>query len=294
MRGAAFPVDAYLEHLSDRDVTLLAGPAARRPGEARALLSIPEALAHALAARRLFETVFANAGADSLLAASPFLVFAVAVEHAGRELGRMTYYSEWLGPHRRAAVFGAASLSEFLAQPQRRLFLAALLASYTRVASGSVIVRTARGLRRQRFSELDPVRLAHLLELAPEPERAGVLRRLGDLALFLTGVFPDQVARRGFGSVEEQRLRRSAGGAPGALALDAPAGAVGAAGAVGLLEALGARSYRTAAGRLAPSATAAELTDMADNFADARRILNWLTEHVILTQRASLFGEQGG
>ena len=99
--------------------------------------------------------------------------------------------------------------SEFIGPPRHRLFLAELLAFLYHVASGSVMVATRRGLRRQRFSELDPVRLAGLLEVVSREERPGILRRMGDLALFLTGVFPDYVARRGFGPIEEGRLLRA-------------------------------------------------------------------------------------
>ena len=116
-----------------------------------------------------------------------------------------------VGPGAWPRVLDAAQLCDFLAAPWRRLFLAELLASYTHVASGSVLVSTRRGWRRQRFSELDPVRLAGLLEVISESERPGILRRLGDLTLFLTGVFPDYVARRGFGPIEESRLLRAGG-----------------------------------------------------------------------------------
>ncbi len=111
------------------------------------------------------------------------------------------------------------------------LFLAELLASYVHVASGSVWVQTAHGWRR-RYSELDPVRLATLLEVVDQTERPGVWRRLGDLALFLTGVFPDHTDARGLGPVQATRLLRSAGLAPGET---------GAGAGVALLELLGRR-----------------------------------------------------
>ncbi len=72
----------------------------------------------------------------------------------------------------------------------RRLFLAELLSSYTHVASGTVWAKSGGRWRRRRFSELDPVQLARLAEVVPDWERLAVYRRLGDLALFLTGVFP--------------------------------------------------------------------------------------------------------
>jgi hypothetical protein len=113
-----------------------------------------------------------------------------------------------------------------------------LLASYVHVASGSVWVQTARGWRRRRrYSELDPIRLAALLEVVDEAERPGVWRRLGDLALFLTGVFPDHTDVPGVAPVRATRLLRSAGLGPG----DAETG-----GGVALLELLGRRWYRLA------------------------------------------------
>ena len=71
---------------------------------------------------------------------------------------------------------------------------------------------TRRGWRRRRFSELDPVQLAGMLEAVSPAERPGVLRRLGDLALFLTGVFPDHTASTPLGRpLSEAALLRSAG-----------------------------------------------------------------------------------
>ncbi len=121
-------------------------------------------------------------GPGPLMQASPFLVFAVTVEQAGEQLASASYVPEWVGVGRRTPLFDVPRLREFMSSPWRRFFLAELLASYTRVASGSVLVATRRGFRRQRFSELDPVHLAGLLDVVPDAERPGVLRRLGDLA----------------------------------------------------------------------------------------------------------------
>lgn len=281
-------IDAYVEHLSDADVCLLVPDAYRLggPPAARAELRAGRRLAALLAEPALAADLFAPRGRSELCAVSPFLLFAVAIEQTARELAATTHVSEWWGWRQSVPVFNAPALQAFLARPQRRFLLAELLASYTRVASGAVLVRTPRGLRRQRFSELDPVRFAALLDLVPEPERPGVLRRLGDLALFLTGVFPDQVARRGFGPLDEQRLRRSAGGAvaPPVAGVDPP-------GTVGMLEALGRQWYRLAADRLpARLDTASALRDLAENFADARRVLNQVTERHLFVRRDDLFG----
>src|SRR5690348_10230268 len=47
---------------------------------------------------------------------------------------------------------------------------------------------------------------AGLLEAVPQAERPGVYRRLGDVTLFLTGVFPDYAATRVLGPVNAARL----------------------------------------------------------------------------------------
>src|SRR5262249_10641218 len=151
-----------------------------------------DAMSRVLAHPATFEAVFGAASDEPLLRASPFLTFALVVHRGWAELRHATYVHEWVGPRERLPVLGGDDLPEFCPAGDRRLFLTELLASCTRVASGSTYVRTARGWRRRRFSELDPLRLASLLDAVPEAERPGIYRRLGDLALFLTGVFPDR------------------------------------------------------------------------------------------------------
>jgi hypothetical protein len=131
-------------------------------------------------------------------------------------------------------------------------------------------------MRTQRFSELDPVRLAGLLEAVPQAERPGVYRRLGDVTLFLTGVFPDYAATGVLGPVNAARLLRAAG-LPAAQH-ERLAGVP----AIELLEHLGARWYR-AARDLAPVPTAriAIVGEVADRFRQARRVLNHIADRYL-------------
>jgi hypothetical protein len=293
--------NAYLDHLTSEDLVLLVpgGSDALRAGHGQVVQHLrPEGLEELLASPRVFDAVFATAGeADTLVGASPFLVFAVAVHRAAIELNATSYVSEWLGLGRRAPVFDAAQLRDFLAAPWRRLFLAELLASYTHVASGSVLVSTRRGWRRQRFSELDPVRLAGLLEVISESERPGILRRLGDLSLFLTGVFPDYVASRGFGPIEESRLLRSGVMVNSRRSPSSELKRMGVGGgAVGLLEQLGRRWYRAAFDALPRPVpgNVAVLGELPDRFGDARRILSFVTERFLFRHRDHWFELGGG
>jgi hypothetical protein len=277
----------WLEHLPDRDLALLARVAGRGgagPAVAR-LRAQPGLVEELLADPATYAAVFERQTADPLLVASPFLVFALAVARTAAELETATFVPERVGPRQRVVVFEAAALRGFLASSARRLFLAELLASYVHLASGSVWVRTGRGWRRRRYNELDPVRLAGLLDVVPEADRAGIWRRLGDLALFLTGVFPDHAGQAVFGPVRTARLRRAAG---------LPAGD-GPDDAVALLEHLGRRWYRLA-GRAAaaPTAGLAVVGEVADRFGQARRVLNLLTDRHLFAHRARWFPGSGG
>lgn len=293
---------AHFEHLTPRDIEVLACSDDRfvQITDQRLRLSAMAAeLSNVLASPMVFDAIFATEDdTDPLLAASPFLVFSVLVHRATVQLETASHVPEWLGLSRRAPVFDVAQLREFMSSPWRRLFLAELLASYTHVRSGSVIVPTRRGLRRQRFSELDPVRLAGLLELVSDAERPGVLRRLGDLALFLTGVFPDYVARRGFGPIEEGRLLRAARNEAirsGERPTQRGLADFGDRGAVGLLEQLGCRWYRGAF-ELLPRPIAENVTvvgELPERFDQARRMLGYITEQFVFPHRDRWFGVAG-
>src|SRR5499427_8248710 len=195
---------------------------------------------------------------------------------AAAELASAGHVPERTGPRQRVPLFDAPALRDFLAAPARRLFLAELLASFTRVASGRYRARVGGRTRIRRFSELDPVRLAGLLEAVPQAERPGVYRRLGDVTLFLTGVFPDYAATAVLGPVNAARLLRAAGltAAQHESLADAPA--------IELLEHLGARWYRAARALTpVPTARIAVVGEVADRFRQARRVLNHIADRYL-------------
>ena len=135
----------YLEHLTDDDLRLLG---AGEPGSdaVRELRAHPARVERLVGRPGTFDTVFARAReGDPFLRASPFLVFAVAVHRSVEELRSVAFLEDRVGPRQRLPVFDVGKLREFVSHPMRRFFLVELLASYTRVASGSVLVKTGRG-----------------------------------------------------------------------------------------------------------------------------------------------------
>ena len=180
-------------------------------------------------------------------------------------------------------MFDVAGLREFGADPLRRFFLAELLASYTHVTSGSVLVQTTRGWRRRRFSELDPVRLVELAEAVPDVERPSVYRRLGDLSLFLSGIFPDYAAEQLVAERQRHRLERALAAADRERAEHHDG--------IWLLERLGRRAYRVAQQATDRSAAmAGVLAELSENFAIARRVLNFVTDRYLFPMRQRWFG----
>jgi hypothetical protein len=265
---------AYLEHLTDQDLSLLASNSGETLG---ALRADPDRIQGILAEPAVFGSIFGTGSQEAFLHASPFLVFAVLVHRVRRDLDDVRFIDEWVGPGQRVPVFDIAALREFTDDPARRLFLAELLASYTHVASGSYVTRGNRGWRRHRFSELDPMHLIELLDVVTAPERPSVYRRLGDLALFLTGVFPDYTGGGHLLSpIAKERLRRRLLRSEGEL----PA-------ALELFELVGRRAYQAAA---QATVRPGLLEDLAGNgFARSRRVLNFLTDRYLFPLREQWF-----
>jgi hypothetical protein len=283
-----------LERLSDADLALLgeaAGEGGSREERATRLRRRPADIPALLESEEVFAALFEDNGEDPLLLVSPFAAFAVVVTHASETLDEVEYVRERVGRRSAVPVFEVEPLRRLVEDPLRRLFLADLLASYTHVASGALWMKGRRGWSHRRFSELDPAQVAELALLAPARERVGVYRRLGDLALFLTGVFPDYVVSHPLPPVAVERLERAltGGGTPEAWRLPGTAGF--GVGALELLEAAGQRAYQLAWAAVphADLGLAPALGYMTEEFRHARMVLNFVTDSYLVHLRGRWF-----
>jgi hypothetical protein len=134
----------YASHLTDADLSLLAAVDPDQ-ADAAALRGDPVALLRRLEHPGAFQAVLGPDDRRRAVSASPFLVFALLVQRAVAELASVDHVPERTGLRQRVPLFDAPALREFLAEEARRLFLAELLASFTRVASGRYRVRPAAG-----------------------------------------------------------------------------------------------------------------------------------------------------
>lgn len=277
----------YLEHLSEKDLELLArvGGAPEDPKElSTQIRERPGLIEDLLASPRLFDAILNQDQETVGATVTPFLVFGALVHRTGRDLETANYVSEWAGPGRWLPVFDVAPLREFLTSEANRYFLIELLASFVKVASGTIWIRTRRGYRRRRYSELDPVRLAEMVEQLPLAQRPGGYRRLGDVVLFLSGVFPDHTATHPPAISERERLAASAG-VHSMAALDEGAD-------LRFHEIVGASWYRRAveSAQMASGAGPTQLLQVADRFGEARRVLNVITSRHLFKFDTGLLG----
>jgi hypothetical protein len=278
----------YMEHLSDSDIDVLARVAGTRSSLLKQRMhERPEVIDEVLASRRLYDEVFDPSHDLFDPRVSTFLAFAVVVNRSASDLQHTSYVPEWSGPGKRLPVFDVEPLREFISDGERRYFLIEFLNSFTTVASGSYVIRTRNGYKRRRFSELDPVRLSELVDQLPPTERAGGYRRLGDVALVLSGVFPDHVASHPLEPAQRERLSRSAA--------ITSAEALGSAGEIDFMEAAGAGWYRRAVDAAAATVGAGPeiLRSVAERFTQARRILNYVSDRFLYGSEQGLMRPTG-
>ncbi|MCB0995133.1 MAG: hypothetical protein KDB21_08590 [Acidimicrobiales bacterium] len=280
----------YLDLLSDADLRLLAeaSDTVEPDRAARWFRLAPQELDTALAEERTYEHLFGRTSAPTgIITASPTLLFAVLIHRAAAEIADAPYISERVGGRQLVPVFDSVTLAEFAASAEHRVFLVELLGSYTKVVSGPTLVRQDGRWRRRRFSEMSPTQLAGLLDTVEEAERPGVYRRLGDLALFVTGIFPDHAAQQPIGPVELTRLLRSLPPSERSDVLaNEPESVFGRGTTAAVLGGFGPRWYRVAS-ELTPLPTVARpLSEMAGSFDHARRFLTFLTDRHLFDTRS--------
>ena len=197
---------------------------------------------------------------------SPPLYFEILMRRSFRDLRTAAYTEEREG---RASipVFDTPRVLEFMERPGVIEYLASMMASFTRIQSYVVPVRVRRGVRRRvRYNDMDIDSLTRFAASASPAQRFGYYKRIADVCLFVSGVFPDGAARFG-------RSRR-----PLRAAAD--------------YERDGRRFYALAAAH--PAARALELAgvfaELEENFASARKPLAFLSARFLHARKRQLFG----
>ena len=255
------------------------------PGLSNAL-SVREAIRNDPAYRKAIvsdERVFSQVINDkeSFLKISPSLYFEVLLRRAQKDLISSSYTIEREG-RGNIPVFDTGKVAGFLDTPNMLEYLANMLASFTRIRSFVVPVRVRKGIRRRvRYNDMDVDSLIDFAARADESERFSYYKRIGDVCLFLTGLFRDST----YSQKSQVGSNFQSGTYPRTTFVRKRRRSVEE------YESEGRRFYRLAEEH--PTASVLELTDvfsvLRDEFSAARKPLAFLTARYLHSRPNKLF-----
>ncbi len=216
---------------------------------------------------------------EILLKVSPSLYFEVLLRKALRELEMATHTLERAG-RQSIPVFDTKEVVGLLARPEVLSYMAQMLASFTRIHSYVMPVRVRPGIRRRiRYNDMDIDSLLRFCANVDEEQRFGFYKRIADVCLFISGVFPDYtyLGHRYPASGETR-----------------PVAARQARRSVEEYEQEGRRFYGLAEGH--PAARTLQLSDVFGllrlHFTSARKPLSFIAAHYLHTRNRAVFGVQ--
>ena len=214
---------------------------------------------------------------DSLIASiSPRFLFDILLRVAYSELENRAYTVERTANHE-IPVFDSPEVVRFLSNKAVLRYLADMLASFTRIESFTMPVRVRKGVwRRIRYNDMDLDSLLRFCQTVDEERRFGYYKRIADICLFISGIFPEYATRnRHLPSTDRTktglfgRLRRS----------------------IEDYEEEGRRFYRLAGEH--SDARLLHLTEifhqLQDEFNLAKKPLNYISENFLRFRRGKLF-----
>jgi hypothetical protein len=200
---------------------------------------------------------------------SPYLMFAVLVRRIRRDLEGQSFVVERDARGRRIPVFEAPRAVQLLGEPSTREYLIEMLCSFVRTNTGLVYWKERGTWHKRKFSDMDMddmIALCHLVEPAFKPR---LYKRIADIALFLTGIYPDHASspvRR----PRSQSIRRRA---------------------MPDYELAGRRFYTLAAREPQPPWSATVFEALAEQFTLAREALTALSDRYLEPLRARYFDQ---
>ncbi len=155
---------------------------------------------------RLFEQLMEDD--EVFVSVSPLFFFKVLLLRARRDLEREIYTIERRNLQK-VVLFDANRVVDLLSDRPVLEYLAATLASFTRIHSLTIPIRVRQGIwYRMRVNDLDVDSLIRYVQTVDEEQRFAIYRRIGDACLFLAGVFPEHIeVRQAYPQSPGPRLR---------------------------------------------------------------------------------------
>ena len=255
-------------HLSETDLRFLVETVATRRHDYEHIANLvrdkEDLLEAMLEDPRLMQRLFQDQ--EAFVRVSPRFLFTVLLGRVRRELEREAYILETDFKGKRVPVFEAPLVAEMLSDKQARNYLADMLSSFARTNSGVIYWKERGSWHRRRFSDIDMDDMIELARISGPELRPALYNRIADIALFLSGIFPDHLSlfsRRRTSFSVARTLKDH--------------------------EQQGQRFYNLAARETEQAQRQPILKRLAEKFTLARWALNTLSERHLKTQRAQYF-----
>jgi hypothetical protein len=145
---------------------------------------------------------------EVFVSVSPVFFFRVLLLRARRDLQRQIYTIERRNLQK-VVLFDANCVVDLLSDSSVVEYLAATLASFTRIHSMTISIRVRQGIwYRLRVSDLDVDSMIRYAQTIEGQQRFRIYRRIGDACLFLAGIFPEHIdVRQSYPYSSGPRLR---------------------------------------------------------------------------------------
>jgi len=186
-----------LNQLSDRDLDFLAeitSPEIKDKSRLKQIIQEDEDFRNSYVGD---EKVFTKLMDDkeNFLKISPALFFEILLRKAANDLEEAGYTLEKTS-RMKIPVFDTKEVSGLLTREPLLLYLADMLASFTKIQTYTFSIRLRKGVwEKIRFNDLDILSLMTFCQAAGDEYRMGFYKRIADICLFILGIFPDYAER---------------------------------------------------------------------------------------------------
>ncbi len=131
---------------------------------------------------------------EAFVRISPHLLFSVLLRRVRRELEREAYILDVDTKGKRIPVFEGPAVAQMLSDKQTRDYLAEMLSSFARTNSGIIYWKERGTWHKRRFSDIDMDDMIELARIIDPEMRPALYKCIADIALFLSGIFPENAA----------------------------------------------------------------------------------------------------
>ncbi len=186
----------YSEILTDKDlgfITNILLPHYKEPERLIAILRQDEDILEGmLKDQKLFNFLIKEK--DLPIKVSPQLFFLILLIKVKEDFQGKSFTIEKF-QRQNMVIFDSKDVVELLNNKDILIYLANMLSSFVKINSYSVLIRLRKGIwRRYRFSDFDIKSLIRYSEMVDEEMRFSSYKRIGDICLFISGVFPEYIS----------------------------------------------------------------------------------------------------